>query len=121
MIVVPEPKQARLLAALVAACAGLLCGACQSLEQVAPPVAALPLRKGVNTSQLDHGRELYVTKCVKCHSAEPVLKYSVAEWEEIVVDMAEETNLSAAETAAVEAYVMAVLKAGPALKQSAPL
>jgi mono/diheme cytochrome c family protein len=62
-------------------------------------------------SQLALGRKLYVTKCAACHSVEPVRNYSREKWEhEILPDMVEETNLSEAETAAVRAYVLSVLK-----------
>jgi mono/diheme cytochrome c family protein len=62
-------------------------------------------------SQLAIGRKLYVTKCAACHSVEPVRNYSREKWEhEILPDMVEETNLSEAETAAVRAYVLSVLK-----------
>ena len=79
---------------------------CQTLEQIAPPVAD-------STGQLHHGRDIYVTRCVKCHAPEPVYKYTKTEWEEIIVDMADETNLTASETNAVRAYVMAVLGRSP--------
>jgi mono/diheme cytochrome c family protein len=96
----PWPARALLLAA------ALLGGSCASVEQSAPPVAALP----GSSAQMSHGREIYVTKCAKCHKVEPVRNYSRAKWEqEILPDMAEETKLSAADTAAVRAYVMAVL------------
>jgi len=62
-------------------------------------------------SQLALGRKLYVTKCAACHSVEPVRNYSREKWEhEILPDMVEETNLSEAETAAVRAYLLSVLK-----------
>ena len=61
------------------------------------------------SDQLNLGRQLYITRCTKCHSPEPILKYSASKWEEIVADMAEETKLTARETAAVRDYVMAVL------------
>ena len=66
-------------------------------------------------SQLLHGREIYITKCAKCHSVEPVTKYPLAQWEyDILPEMNEETNLDAEEAAAVRAYVLAVLKSQPA-------
>jgi hypothetical protein len=60
---------------------------------------------------MSHGREIYVTKCAKCHKVEPIRNYSRPKWEqEILPDMAEESKLSAADTAAVRAYVLAVLR-----------
>jgi len=86
--------------------------ACVSLEQAAPRPETLPAAMHQGTpSQLALGRKLYVTKCAACHSVEPVRNYSREKWEhEILPDMVEETNLSEAETAAVRAYVLSVLK-----------
>ncbi len=96
--VMPKIKMTAAFAAVA-----LCITACQSLDQAAPQMAG--------SEQLAHGRTIYVTKCAKCHAPEPVRNYSVASWEEIIPEMALETKLSAAETAAVHAYVMAVLRA----------
>jgi hypothetical protein len=82
-------KLAACLKRLPAGLAAAALAACVSLEQAAPPVE---------------------TRCATCHSVEPVRKYSRAHWErEILPEMAEETNLSASDAAAVRAYVLAVL------------
>ena len=57
---------------------------------------------------LAEGRRLYVTACARCHGPEPVRDYTLTEWEDIMVEMAEETNLSPAETDAVNHYIEAV-------------
>jgi mono/diheme cytochrome c family protein len=95
----------------------LLTGACVSLEQAAPPVNTLAqsTSAGAKSGQLALGREIYITRCAKCHSVEPVRKYPRDQWErEIIPEMAEETNLNASETEAVRAYVLAVLASPPA-------
>lgn len=69
------------------------------------PVAAAPDPSG----RIKQGRDLYITRCAKCHAPEPVRDYSHTEWEEIIPEMAEETNLSPSETQALRAYVLAVL------------
>lgn len=91
--------------------AALMGGSCVSLEQAAPPVETLPLAvRAGSTSQLQHGRDLYITKCAKCHQVEPILHFPREKWvHEILPEMSEETNLDPAETAAVRAYVMSVL------------
>ncbi len=89
--------------------------ACVTLEQAAPLVETLNW-KGLSSSpsQLTHGREIYITKCAKCHSVEPVHKYPEGKWvHEILPEMSEETKLNAAEAAAVKAYVLAALKTPP--------
>lgn len=89
-----------LLAALVlAGCASM------DLTLVAPPP---PAQEG--GGELLRGRQIYVTRCAKCHAPEPVKKYSPAEWQTIMPEMAEETNLSSADSAAVMAYVQWALK-----------
>ncbi|MEZ5302389.1 MAG: hypothetical protein R3F11_17410 [Verrucomicrobiales bacterium] len=91
---------------LIGLAAALAVSGCVTVDQLAPPTSALP---GAGGGNLALGRQIYVTKCAKCHAVEPVKKYSRAEWAEIMPEMAEETKLNAAETAAVTAYVEAVL------------
>ena len=83
---------------------------CVSLETAAPPVATLPSP----SPELDQGRLLYISKCAHCHTVEPVTKYSLARWNEILPDMAERTKLDSAQSLAVRAYVLAVLRTLPA-------
>lgn len=84
---------------------------CVSLEELAPPVdqrlvAAAP---GVDAASLERGRRIYITKCAKCHSVEPVHRYTRGEWDEILPDMAAESMLDASEHRDVEHYVYAAL------------
>ena len=105
MRILPGKPTAR-LAALLVMSAGLFLAGCQTLEQIAPPVAVVTSKP---SAQWSLGREIYITKCAKCHAPEPILKYTVSEWTVIVPDMAEETKLTEHETAAVRDYVMTVL------------
>lgn len=100
-----DKKQVRLMALLVMSSALFLAG-CQSLEQIAPPVALISARP---SGRMNLGRELYITKCTKCHAPEPIARYTESEWEKIVADMSVETKLTGEETTAVRDYVMAVL------------
>ena len=100
------------LARTVLLLATLSASACLTLEQAAPPVDTLN-RQGVHSSpsQLALGRDIYITKCAKCHSVEPVHQYPEGEWvHKILPEMNEETKLNTEEAAAVKAYVLAVLK-----------
>jgi mono/diheme cytochrome c family protein len=75
---------------------------------------ALLANPAAQQAQLLQGRDIYVTRCAKCHSVEPVINYSREKWvHEIIPDMAEETNLTTSETEAVKAYVLAVLANPP--------
>lgn len=93
-----------------AAVAAVLAAGCVSVETVAPPVSVL---RGGGGAEVAEGRRLYLTTCTKCHAAEPVRDYSEAEWATILPDMAEESHFSPAQTAAVAAYVRAVLSTPP--------
>lgn len=73
-----------------------------SLDQIAP------LPTSSSNSTLARGRDIYITKCAKCHSPEPVARYSKTRWHEIMPEMVEETNLNAEDAAAVMAYVLAI-------------
>lgn len=100
------------LARTVLLMAALSGGACMTLEQAAPLIESLPAHARAGASaQLAHGRDIYITKCAKCHSVEPVKKYPLTQWEhEILPEMNEETNLTSEEGAAVRAYVLSVLR-----------
>lgn len=108
------------------ALAGMLgLSGCVSLETAAPSPAKLlaapsTQHQGLNPQSgpaglttLALGRDLYVGRCAKCHAVEPVRDYSASEWATLIPDMAERTKLNAAETAAVTAYVHAVLRLPP--------
>lgn len=103
--------------------AGLLCAgflnSCVSLETAAPPVATLRSSNLNSSAQLESGRQLYVGKCTKCHSVEPIRDYPLADWiDDIMPEMAEKSKLTAEENASVLAYVLAVLKSPPAPPKS---
>jgi len=101
--VVPASRVLPLIAA--AALAG-----CVSIEKAAPPVTTLAVQPSpAKRAQLEEGRTIYTTKCAKCHSPEPVRRYSAARWDAILEEMIDETKLDSAESAAVRAYVFAVL------------
>ncbi len=58
-------------------------------------------------SQIIEGHRLYVGRCTACHSPEPVLDYTLAEWRELMPEMADESKMNAAQERAVMAYVEA--------------
>ncbi len=97
----------------VGAFSGLLCFVgCQTLEEMAPPVVGVGFqivseRHRVDLSMLELGRQVYVSDCSRCHSLEPIARYSVKRWRTILPRMTRQTRLNAEQTKAVEAYVMA--------------
>ena len=66
---------------------------------------------GSTKTLLEHGRETYVGACAACHAPEPVGKYAMPRWREIVADMADRTELPAEARAAVLAYLTAATAA----------
>lgn len=96
----------------LAAASLLLVSGCVSIEEIAPPVTPL-LVGGTDSSApvLEQGRAVYLGSCVKCHAAESVTRYEPAQWERILPEMTKRARLDDENTAAVRAYVEAVLAA----------
>ena len=91
-------------------CAGTL-SSCVSLETAAPPVATITPPNQTSYTHLNSGREIYVGKCTKCHSAEVIVKHSLDDWKgDIMPAMSKKAKLSPSEEASVMAYVNAVIK-----------
>lgn len=91
-----------------AVCAALHLAGCGSLEPSAPAVTpAVAAAARADIGELEHGRLIYTTRCVECHAAERIPRYSRAEWQEILPRMADEARLNDAQDCAVRAYVMA--------------
>ncbi len=86
--------------------------ACVSLETAAPPVATFATAGRGNYAQLCQGRDLYIGACTKCHSAEPIKKFSLTEWQsDILPRMFKKSKMSGGDAAAVASYVQAVSQA----------
>jgi hypothetical protein len=95
------------LLALVLAVAG---GCTAMTSSVAPPVTSAMVQSahGVSVETLQQGRRIFSGPCTTCHNADPVAKYSVAEWRAIVDDdMGARARLTAAERSALMAYINA--------------
>jgi mono/diheme cytochrome c family protein len=91
------------MAAFVAGCAGMS-------NSVAPPVTAAMVQSagGLSAETLQQGRRIFAGPCTSCHTADPVGKYSVAEWRAIVDDdMGDRARLNSAERSALIAYISA--------------
>ncbi len=91
---------------LAVAAATLALASCAGIETAAPPVATLAAR-GRDTAQLEAGRVVYLENCTRCHTPEPVRKYSAARWPGIIAEMADQTKLTPAQHRAVLSYVLA--------------
>lgn len=84
---------------------------CLSIEQMAPPVgpkfARLTMTSGTTMSLLATGREVYIGDCARCHSIEPINRYSLDRWGGIILRMGPEAKLDESRTAALRAYLFA--------------
>ena len=105
----------RLIPALSAAALLLTVIGCMTIEQIAPPLLDTPNTRtlassaGISLEQATRGRHIYITDCIKCHSPEPVARYTRVEWDEILPRMAEESNLPPKKTADIAAYIRLTL------------
>ncbi len=77
---------------------------------MAPPVSAeferITIQTGVTMSALERGREIYMSDCTRCHSIEPIDRYSADRWRDIISRMSLEAKLDDRQTAALQAYVL---------------
>lgn len=83
---------------------------CQTIEQMAPPVGPEFSRTGTNVvslAALKRGREVYLSDCTRCHSVEPINRYSKDRWRTILERMGPQSKLDESRTDALEAYVFA--------------
>lgn len=90
---------------------------CMSTAAMAPPVGPELLSVAgshrTSAAKLKRGRRIYLTQCARCHSVEPIGKYSAAQWRDLLPGMVEESKLEADEAADLEAYVMTARASWP--------
>jgi hypothetical protein len=96
---------------LVGAFVGLVVG-CES-TRFAPPVVTSKMAtagKGsqVNVATLEEGRQLFVHRCIECHTLPVVQRYDAVAWPWLINDMSARANLRPAEREALVAYILAV-------------
>lgn len=95
-------------------CVAAILAGCLSVEQMAPPVgvefASAGMRNGITMAHLETGREVYLMDCSRCHSIEPIDRYSLGRWRDIIVRMGPKSKLDVPRTEALRAYVLAAHK-----------
>jgi hypothetical protein len=78
-------------------------------DQMAPPVderlAVMGQQRGVDPAVLERGRRTYLVDCGRCHAIEPITRYSMAQWEELLPEMMVEAKLDYDETEQLELYI----------------
>lgn len=95
--------------ALAAACA-LTAAGCMSIDEMAPPVAGpvaqAAARRGVDLRTAMAGRQVYLEQCSRCHTIEPIGRYSASKWRSVLPEMAIEARLGDEQLASLRAYVL---------------
>ena len=91
-----------------AACVLALWG-CQtvSLPAVSPAMTASAQKNGSSAGSLESGRIVLTTRCIGCHGVQPLGKYSLEKWGEIVDKMAPRAKLTQAQERDLLAYISA--------------
>lgn len=94
----------------VSFCAAVSLVGCLSIEQMAPPVgpefARVAMTNGATMPILERGRDVYLRDCSRCHSIEPISRYSLDRWRDIILRMGPESKLDESSTVALRAYVL---------------
>lgn len=87
--------------ALVGLCFVLL--GCETANYA--PIVKPPRR--MEATKLERGRQLFVRRCIECHTLPAIWKYSREDWPKIVNDMSHRASLKPEERKAVIAYILA--------------
>ena len=93
---------------------------CETANYVPPVTAKMASanskRKDVDPStslrtslaELERGRNLFVHRCIECHTLPAIWKYSREDWPKIVNDMSYRASLKPQDREAVISYILAV-------------
>ena len=89
---------------------------CASLTELAPPVETLlgdtATASSAERAALEHGRQLYIRDCAKCHSPVAVNSLSHDQWETVLPEMVQSTGLDKQAEQDLSTYIKTVLKSG---------
>ena len=99
-------------APLLMVMASLFIGACATADFAPPPAVSPSLIASarldrLSAQELSMGREVFVSRCLECHTLPSVGKYSRKEWPQLVARMAARANLSASDQRTVTGYLRA--------------
>jgi mono/diheme cytochrome c family protein len=100
--------------ALALLAASLLPAGCVSMARRAPVVEQVVEFNpdAADAATLERGRTIYTTSCTDCHHVQPIEKWGLKKWrEEILPEMTQQAELSQAQRADVEAYIIAAHEA----------
>src|SRR5437868_331105 len=74
---------------------------------VTPEMVAANSGRPITIAQLQHGRTLFASRCIECHTLPALTAHSEAQWPQVVNTMAARASLKPAEREAVLAYILA--------------
>jgi len=80
--------------------------------RVSPALIASARLDRISTQELSIGREVFVSRCLECHTLPSVAKYSRNEWPRLVARMAGRANLTVSDQEAVTSYLRAASGTG---------
>jgi len=80
---------------------------CETTSSTAPAVTPAMAGKTNSVQQLTEGRQLFVSRCIDCHSLPPIAKYSAQQWPALVDKMSGRAHLKPNQRDAVVAYLLA--------------
>jgi len=86
---------------------------CETTSLAPPHVTPQMAKTGrgqVDMATLEHGRKLFVSRCIECHTLPPVASRTAEKWPHTVDRMAKRASLKPAERDAMVAYLQAVSK-----------
>jgi mono/diheme cytochrome c family protein len=85
---------------------------CESITVAPPPVTpeltAAQTGQRADLATLQAGRDLFVSRCIECHTLPTLSRYDPVAWPWLVKDMAARASLKPAEREAIVAYILAV-------------
>src|SRR5437867_304962 len=87
-----------------------------ALDKFTPPPVSPALISNARSDRADaqtlsHGRALFVSRCLECHTLPSVTKHSPNDWPHFVSRMSGRANLTASEQEAITAYLRAASSA----------
>lgn len=84
---------------------------CEAMKSGAPAInpqmTKAAAANGDTIETLVAGRSLLAARCTSCHSLEPIVKYTPAQWRANVLLMADRSGLREQETQKITAYLVA--------------
>ncbi len=82
---------------------------CLTVEQMAPPVGPQFSRiasSDVSLAVMKLGRDVYIQDCTRCHSIEPIDRYTEDRWRDIIDRMGLQSKLDESRIEALRSYIL---------------